>query len=110
MTCTGSMPGKPANVAGQRRTLLDRDAMITIGLCYRHIICGFGIGNDEILGRAVNVCGSTVDFYRRILPRIRHFDRGLLPCRSHIGGDSRRGPRTVATTRQCRRQYSNHRQ
>ena len=76
--------------------------MITIGLRYRHIICGSGARNDEILGRAVNVCGSTVDIFRRILPCIRHLGRGLLPRRSHIGGDCRRGLRTVAATRQYR--------
>jgi hypothetical protein len=56
--------------------------MITICLRYGHIICSFGVRIVEILGRAVNVCGSTVDIFRRILPGIRHFGRGLLPRRS----------------------------
>jgi len=74
--------------------------MITICLRYGDIICGFGARIVEFLGRAV--CGSTVDIFRRILPGIRHFGRGLLPRRSHIGGDCRRRLRTVATARQCR--------
>lgn len=83
----------------QGKTLLDRDVMIAVCLRDGHIICGLSAHIVEILGRAVSARGSTVDIFRRISPGFGHFGRGLLPRHSHIGGDCRRGLRTVATTR-----------
>jgi|GEM_PF-4602958 hypothetical protein len=68
--------------------------MITICLRYGHIICGSGARILDI--RAV--CGGTVDIFRRILPGIRHFGRGLLPRRSHIGGDCFCGNKSFCTS------------